>query len=313
MRQWRVGSFSMGFILVLLGIGLIIDRFGGTPKAIELVINWWPLMLILLGIEILAAGFLSRNEQFKIKYDGWSILLMIILVFFSMGSYALLYSGVIPQAQDALSFDRYSCALPDQEIDLTGIKNVIISSREGELELHSVSGEKLTILGQAEIRATSIEAASEIARQAEAEIRKVGDTLLIQANSVPVQSNIFRSNYSKTGRLIFVPAGIPLEVSCSGFDNSVTLKLDSLKAPWTFKSGGPVSVYLSSDLDLTLTGSVSWSRENLTGNAEWLYTSDPDSEHGSRSASGTVTLGQGSWPLVIYSDQRIETNIQPIQ
>jgi len=78
---------------VLLGVGLIIDHFSGNLKALELVTNWWPLALILLGTETLAVGFLSRNEQFKIRYDGWSILLTIILVFFCLGSYALSYSG----------------------------------------------------------------------------------------------------------------------------------------------------------------------------------------------------------------------------
>ena len=55
MRQWRVGSFSMGLILILAG-----------------------------------------NEQFKFKYDGWPIFLMIVLFLFCLGSCSLSYSGVIP-------------------------------------------------------------------------------------------------------------------------------------------------------------------------------------------------------------------------
>ena len=311
MRQWRAGSFSMGLILILLGVGLIIDRFSGAPRAFELVLTWWPLALILLGMEILAAGFLSRNEQFKIQYDGWSILLMIVLFFFCLGNYALSASGVIPQIQEALSFAEFTCTLPDQEIDLAGIKKVIVSSRESDLELQSVPGGKLTIFGQADIRASSIETAEKLARHAEAEVRTVGDTLYIQAGGVPGQGNIFRSNYSRTGRLIFVPAGIPLEVTCTGFGGSTILRLDSLEAPWSIDSGGSVRAYLSPDLDLTLTGSASWSRDSLTGNAGWVYTSDPDSEHGARSATGTIKLGEGRWPLLISSDDRIEVNIQP--
>lgn len=311
MRQWRVGSFSMGSILILLGLGLIIDRFGGTPGAFELVITWWPLALILLGMEILAAGFLSGNEKFKIKYDGWAILLMIVLFFFCLGNYALSASGVIPQVQEALSIAEFTCALPDQEIDLAGIKKVIVSSRESDLELQSVPGGKLTIFGQADIRASSAERAEELARRAEAEIRTVGDTLYIRASRAPGQGNIFRSDYSKTGRLIFVPAGIPLEVSCAGYGGSTILRLDSLEAPWSIDCGGSVRTYLSPDLDLTLTGQAPWSRDNLTGNAEWVYTSDPGSEHGARSATGTIKLGEGRLPLLISSDDRIEVNIQP--
>ncbi len=314
MRQWRVGSFSMGLILVLLGVGLIIDRFSGTPKALELVITWWPLALILLGAEILAVGFLSQNEQFKLKYDGWSILLMIVLFFFCLGSYAVSYSGLIPQIREALSISEYSCAIPDQEIELTGFKKVILSSREGDLELHSISGEKLTILGQATIRASSAEAAEELARQSQAEIKTVGDTLFIQINQVPEQKNIFRYNYSSSGRAIFVPAGISLEVIRPHTGNNTTLSLDSLAAPWSVDSGGPVRVNLAPDLDLTLFGSVAWSRDNLTGNTDWEYTSkeDPDNfPH--QKATGKIKLGQGRWPLVISSEQSIEVNLRPVQ
>jgi len=33
MRQWRVGSFSMGLILVLLGIGLLTRSFQRNPES----------------------------------------------------------------------------------------------------------------------------------------------------------------------------------------------------------------------------------------------------------------------------------------
>lgn len=314
MRQWRVGSFSMGLILVLLGVGLILNQFSGTPKALELVANWWPLALILLGAEILASGFLSRNEQFKIKYDGWSILLTIILVFFCLGSYALFYSGIMLQIRETLSLTEHSCTIPDQETNLTGINKIVISSQEGDLELHSISGNKLTVLGQATIQASTAEQAAELARQAQAEIKTVGDTLFIRTNQVPERNNIFRSNYSKSARAIFVPADIQLEVTRPYTGSNTILNLDSLAAPWSVDSGGPVRINLAPDLDLTLSGSVTWSRKNLTGNADWVYTSEEDPDNGPhQKVSGKIKLGQGRWPLVISSEQSIEANLRPVQ
>lgn len=316
MRQWRVGSFSMGLILVFLGAGLIVDHFSLAHKALDLVIIWWPLALILFGAEILASGFLSRNEQFKIKYDGWSIFLMIILFFFCLGSYTLSYSGVLPQIREALAFSDYPCSIPDQEISLVGINKVIISSRGGELELHNTpDDDKMTILGQATIPAATGEAAGKLAEQGQAEIKKVGDSLFVQINHVPGQNNIFRHRLSESGRAIFIPADITLEVTGSGYDNSITLSLDSLNAGWTIDNSGPVRVNLSPDLDVLLSGSVSWSRSNLTGNIDWEYTTeeeDPDSYPHQR-ASGKFRLGRGSWPLVISSSQTIEANIRKVQ
>lgn len=142
---------------------------------------------------------------------------MIVFIFFSLGSYVLSCSGVIPQIQEALSISKHCCTIPGQEIELAGINKVILSCREGTLDLHGISGNKLTILGQVEIQASSSEAAEALALQALAEIKTVGDTLYIRINRAPGQGNIFRSDHGRSGRIIFVPARIPLEVTCPGF------------------------------------------------------------------------------------------------
>lgn len=314
MRQWRVGSFSMGLILVLLGVGLLIDRFSGTPQALELVLNWWPLALILLGAEILAVNFLSKNGQFILKYDGWSILLVIVLFCFCLGTYAFSYTGVIPQIREALSISEHSCAIPDQEIDLAGIEKVTLSARGCDLELHSISGEKLTILGQATVMASSAESARKLAKQAEVEVKKVGDRLFIQINPVPGHGNIFRSNRGSSGRAIFIPHDLHLEVACSGYADDIKLNLDSLAAPWSVESKGPVRVNLARDLDLTLSGSAIWPKENLTGNADWENVAEEDASISPHPrVTGKITLGQGRWPLVIFSEQSIEANLLQVQ
>ena len=101
----------------------------------------------------------------------------------------------------------------------------------------------------------------------------------------------------------------------SGYDDSITLSLDSLDAGWTIDSSGPVRVNLSPELDVNISGSVAWSRSSLTGNVDWKYTSaeeDPDSYSHQR-ATGKIKLGQGRWPLVISSSQSIEVNLRQVQ
>lgn len=314
MRQWRVGSFSMGLILVLLGVGLLIEPFGSASRSLELVLNWWPLALILLGAEIIAASLLTPKLQFKLKYDGWSIVLVAVLIVFCLATYALSYTGVIPEVREALSIAEHSCTIPDQEIDLAGVKKLILSARGSNLELHTISGDKLTILGQATIMAPSAEAARELAKEAEAEVKKVGDKLYIQINPVPGHGNIFRSSRGSSGRAIFIPHHLALELSCSGYEDDIKLNLDALTAPWSVASEGPVRVNLVPHLDIILSGSVSWSRESLTGNAGWEYTSEEDPGRGPyQGASGKITLGQGRWSLAIFSKQSIEANILQVQ
>ncbi|NLL52509.1 MAG: hypothetical protein GX248_07395 [Peptococcaceae bacterium] len=86
MRKWRVGTFSMGLILIAAGILLLAAELWGLNGA-YLIVRWWPVILIVLGIEILAYVILSKEEQPKIKYDGLSIFLVIVVILISCGVY----------------------------------------------------------------------------------------------------------------------------------------------------------------------------------------------------------------------------------
>lgn len=78
----RAGTLTAGLSLISFGVLFILRNF--LPKLdYTLILSLWPLILILLGAEILAAYFLNREE--KIRYDGWSVFLMVLLSFFAAG------------------------------------------------------------------------------------------------------------------------------------------------------------------------------------------------------------------------------------
>ncbi len=75
MKTHRVGTTTFGSILVILGIVLLLQLFiPGLDYTI--ILDFWPVTLILLGIEILVANARSNTVQFQ--YDGWSIVLMFL-------------------------------------------------------------------------------------------------------------------------------------------------------------------------------------------------------------------------------------------
>ena len=98
MRRWRVGTISMGILLVATGIVLLLSEIQGFNGA-RIILRWWPVLLIVLGIEVLAYVVLSNEEQPKIKYDGLSIFLAIFIILLSTAVYGfniLLESGLLP-------------------------------------------------------------------------------------------------------------------------------------------------------------------------------------------------------------------------
>jgi heme/copper-type cytochrome/quinol oxidase subunit 4 len=87
MRKWRVGTFSMGLLLVAVGFLLLISEFAGW-NGVGVIIRWWPVILIVLGLEILIYLSLSREEQPRVKFDGFSIFIVVFIIVISTGAYA---------------------------------------------------------------------------------------------------------------------------------------------------------------------------------------------------------------------------------
>jgi len=78
----RVGTLTAGIVLVIFGIIFLLRTFMPDFN-ISWIISFWPVVLILLGIEIIAAYAINKEE--KMQYDFAAIMLVIILSFFAMG------------------------------------------------------------------------------------------------------------------------------------------------------------------------------------------------------------------------------------
>ena len=78
----RVGTFTTGIVLVIFGI-LFLLRLIYPSINYLLIASMWPLVLIILGIEIILAYTINKEDI--IKYDFGAIILIIIVSIFSMG------------------------------------------------------------------------------------------------------------------------------------------------------------------------------------------------------------------------------------
>ncbi|HEX9025666.1 MAG TPA: hypothetical protein VF839_04320 [Clostridium sp.] len=78
----RVGTLTSGIVLVVFGV-LFLLRLVTNNINILLITSLWPFILVSVGIEIIVAYIINKEE--KIQYDFGAIILVIILVFFAMG------------------------------------------------------------------------------------------------------------------------------------------------------------------------------------------------------------------------------------
>lgn len=82
MRIHRVGTLTFGILLVTFGI-LFLLRIFIPDLSYEFILKLWPIVFILLGIEILIANI--KQSDNKLLYDKTAFFLIIVLSFFAMG------------------------------------------------------------------------------------------------------------------------------------------------------------------------------------------------------------------------------------
>ncbi len=86
-KEKRVGTYTFGAMLILIGISVIIMTFTKLDF-IKYILMLWPVVLIGFGIEII---YLNSKSDIKVKIDFASIILMCAVLFFtgifSIGNY----------------------------------------------------------------------------------------------------------------------------------------------------------------------------------------------------------------------------------
>lgn len=78
----RVGTLTAGIVLVMFGIMFLL-RLVTSNINILLIASLWPIILVSVGIEIIVAYIINKEE--KMQYDFSAIILVIMLAFFAMG------------------------------------------------------------------------------------------------------------------------------------------------------------------------------------------------------------------------------------
>ncbi len=101
MKIKRVGTITMAIILIALGIIIFVSQISGVT-AINMIMKLWPLMLILLGTEILYFRYKSKDDEIIIKYDIFSIFLVMFILFTNLGLYALSEIGFIEILKESI-------------------------------------------------------------------------------------------------------------------------------------------------------------------------------------------------------------------
>lgn len=106
MKNKRVGTISMGIVLIFFGVLMFVSQVSGF-SAVEIFIKFWPGILIILGLEILYYVYTNKSEETRIKYDGFSIFIVSIVLILNIFVYGLMETGIMDLIKLKVSHEIY--------------------------------------------------------------------------------------------------------------------------------------------------------------------------------------------------------------
>lgn len=179
-----MGTVSMGLILVAVGILLLAAEIWGFNGA-YLIIRWWPVILIVLGIEILAYVFWSREEEPKIKFDGLSIFLTIMVILISCGVYGVhsiikseFSTGILAELG---YFKNHTVITENYDFDPASVNKLQVNNSHGQIRVEHYNGDTIKVDSSIVIENNDEEKARQLAQHL-VEITE-GETLSINTRN----------------------------------------------------------------------------------------------------------------------------------
>ena len=216
MRRWRVGTLSLGVLLIVLGVVMLAAQFKQVA-ILDMLLTWWPLILVLIGAEILAHVYTAKEQEPKVKYDGFSIFLIILIVSFSIGMYALTSTGVIEGIAWMVESRIVPVDIPSQRIGVDeSLERIVVSAPRGRLDVKKSSTSDIVVFGEAVVNASNEEEAKALAEQNRAITRREGDTLLCSYYPPPGQG--LQTGYKGNTAHLCCPH-VRVEINGSGYFN----------------------------------------------------------------------------------------------
>jgi hypothetical protein len=301
MRKWRVGTVSMGASLILLGIVLFISQWKGMGAA-DIFASWWPFLLVVLGVEILAYLYFSKQENMFIKYDFLSIIFIGVLGSVSIVLVLLSSTGILQEIRTVVGEETKVFHLPNVRQSVSSeIKRIVLQTGSHPVVIEGNNSDEIQIFGTYQSLS-----ANDIKNQENyVAMNIVGDTMYITIKEMPRKEGLFHT-MSAMNPTVIIPQHLSLEVR--GDYNSVLLYPRQLAANWTVSKAEGVHIELNKNTNILVTAVT---REMLEdGNIAWQRESAETQEAlPTQTFKGKVQLGNGTHHIYVFDSQRAAVHV----
>lgn len=312
MRQWRVGTLSMGLLLVCTGLGLLYAQFNQLA-VVDFSLKWWPVIFVLLGIEVLLQNYLKKDDNSKIKYDIFSVIIILMIVLTGLGLQTVNELGLVKHARDMISSQNFTIENSTEITLEPGIQKIVLETGGNQVALKSSPSNLLLTHSTFHIGAQSKNEAQTIASQyAQISQQRAGNTLYLRLPQNQGSELIYGCHYS-----LVLPDKVAVEVE--GDDGRLNINLASIQNDWQVMGASACSIKLPAQSDLLINALVS-NEAALQGNLTWAKlgispgaASQPGNpeENMGQQVQAQAKLGNGTHKMNILNVNKITINHLP--
>lgn len=241
MKTWRVGTVSMGASLILLGLFLFLSRFFGFDL-VHVLTAWWPILLIVLGAEILLYLYFSRQEKPVLKYDLFSIFFVGVLGMFGIMLAILSTTGVIGKVEEVVAREERSFELPAFSYPVNEeIKRVVLRTTGYQMTIEATEAKEVSMFGTYRAQTVKKEKLIKTADDFVSATQK-GDTLYVNLKTLPNGVGPFYAQ-QEVAATILIPNNVKLEVIGNG--NQVSLVPRTLESNWSIDNVSSLDIEMN--------------------------------------------------------------------
>ncbi|MGN8844702.1 hypothetical protein ACTNDN_18010 [Niallia sp. HCP3S3_B10] len=301
MRQWRVGTFSMGLSLVFLGVFLLLTQFFDW-QIITVLKVWWPIILVILGMEILLYLFSSKQEKPYLSFDLFSIIIVGIIGTAGISMVFLQSTGILDIVEQGLKREEVTKDLPEFNYAMKdNIKRIVIES-ESQQNPITIEGTNENVLSLFGTFRTVESKEMEVSKPEDyLNVSQKGDTLFVRIKQLPYRMSEFYTDYSSIHTTILVPTNKKLDII--DLNNDITLNPRELKSNWTVNNVPQIDLILDETANVKV--SVNDTIINNRDREEWEYTSTED-EKAESETTAILQKGKGSPAIHVFNSGSLD-------
>jgi hypothetical protein len=300
----------MGLILVFTGIGLLLAQFNQLA-VINFSLKWWPIIFILLGIEVLVLNYLNTTEKSKIKYDIFGVIITLLIVGIGLGLQSMREVGLVAKAQTMISSQIFTVQDSKEILLEAGIKKIILKTYGNQVSLRNSSDNIILTQSELQVRAQSRIDAQGIAGQySKISQQRSGDTLYLMLPKNQDSNLITGSSYS-----LALPENVDIDVEGAG--SSLDVYLDAVKNDWQIYGLRSCSIKIPAGSDLTINALLN-REEVLHGNLTWTKSNtasanstDNSNSLNNQQVNALAKLGNASHKMNILEVDDLTVNALP--